>query len=225
MPSRTVENYLKQIYVAELSAGGALVGMGQLAQAMRVTPGTATSMMKTLAESRLAEYEPRSGVRLTEAGRALALAVLRRHRLIELLLVNTLGLGWSEVHDEAEELEHAVSEKVLAAIDRHLGHPKFDPHGDPIPTAAGDVADSPLLRLDAMPAGSRVQIARVSDQDPAFLLFLERRGLVPGTNLTVEAADPIAEAVTLRPDGRDPLTLGSNVAAKIEVRGGGHDEQ
>src|SRR5213078_450583 len=118
----TVENYLKQIYLEQqaLEGGSDLVAMGRLASAMAVTPGTATTMIKALSEANLVNYEPRGGVRLTKAGEQLALHVLRRHRLVELFLVKVLGLDWSEVHDEAEELEHAVSDKVLDRIDALL---------------------------------------------------------------------------------------------------------
>src|SRR5947207_9245964 len=109
--------------------------MGRIAAAMGVVPGTATAMIKTLADSGLVTYEPRGGVRLTRGGEQLALHVVRRHRLVELFLVEHLGLDWSEVHDEAEQLEHAISDKVLARMDAVLGHPSTDPHGDPIPTA------------------------------------------------------------------------------------------
>src|SRR5437764_14428083 len=137
MPSSTVENYLKQIYLEQQHAPQELVAMGRLASAMAVVPGTATTMVKALADSGLVEYEPRGGVRLTRGGEQLALHVLRRHRLVELFLVKVVGLDWSEVHVEAEELEHAISEKVLEKIDALLGHPSVDPHGDPIPSPQG----------------------------------------------------------------------------------------
>src|SRR5215210_7628814 len=121
MASITVENYLKQIYLEQQQAREELVPMGKLASAMRVVPGTATSMVKALADSGLVDYEPRSGARLTPGGEQLALHVLRRHRLLELFLVKALGLDWSEVHAEAEELEHAISDKVLEKIDELLG--------------------------------------------------------------------------------------------------------
>src|SRR3982751_5807253 len=140
MASSTVENYLKQIYLEQQSLGAELVPMGRLATAMTVPPGTATTMIKALAEANLVNYEPRTGVRLTRPGEQLALHVLRRHRLVELFLVKVVGLDWSEVHDEAEELEHAISDKVLDRIDTLLGHPSVDPHGDPIPSAQGKVA-------------------------------------------------------------------------------------
>src|SRR5262249_31767276 len=135
LPSSTVENYLKAIYQgqAALTAGVRLVSMGHVAAALGVTPGTATTMVKALAESGLAEYEPYSGVRLTAAGEKLAGLVLRRHRLVELFLVQVMGMSWAEVHDEAEQLEHVVSERLIERIDDMLGRPTHDPHGDPIP--------------------------------------------------------------------------------------------
>src|SRR4051812_31426609 len=131
MATRTVEDYLKALYAeqqcAHQAGGGELVAMGALAGAMDVAPGTATAMVKTLDEAGLVEYEPRGGVKLSAKGEKLALHVLRRHRLVELFLVEVLGLDWSEVDQEAEELEHAISDKVLARIDEKLGHPQFDP--------------------------------------------------------------------------------------------------
>src|SRR5689334_229607 len=175
MPSSTVEDYLKQIYLEQQSAGaGQLVPMGKLAAAMGVVPGTATSMVKALADSGLVSYEPRGGLRLTRGGEQLALRVLRRHRLVELFLVKVLGLDWSEVHVEAEELEHAISDKVLERIDALLERPSVDPHGDPIPTAKGKVRDTGRKTLADLEPGATVRIARVMDQDPPFLQFLER---------------------------------------------------
>src|SRR5213595_2601503 len=142
LPSSTVENYLKAIYQGQstLPAGIRLVPMGSVASALGVTPGTATTMVKTLAESGLAEYEPYSGVRLTAAGENLAALVLRRHRLVELFLVKVMGMGWAEVHDEAEQLEHVVSDRLIGLMDEMLGRPTHDPHGDPIPSPEGTIA-------------------------------------------------------------------------------------
>src|SRR5438046_7748714 len=165
MASRTVENYLKALYSEQQRAGDELVSMGKLAGAMGVVPGTATTTVKALADSGLVAYEPRGGVRLTRAGEQLALHVLRRHRLIELFLVKVLGLDWSEVHAEAEELEHAVSDKVLEKIDTLLGHPSVDPHGDPIPLANGHVDVSPITSLADCPVIYPLRVARVLDMD------------------------------------------------------------
>ena len=221
MPSTTVENYLKQIYLRQQdhSARSPLAPMGAIAAAMGVTPGTATAMIKTLDEAGLVHYEPRGGVRLTEDGAKLALQILRRHRLIELFLVQTLGLDWSEVHEEAEELEHAISEKVLERIDTLLGHPDTDPHGDPIPPAVGPTR-TPRSDLDDLidcPTGQPLRLRRVLDQEPAFLRFLDRHGLVPGARITVEPRQPAADAVTIRPEDHPPVTIGPAAAGKILV--------
>src|SRR5438045_344343 len=162
MPTSTVEDYLKQIYLEQQSApADELVSLGKLASSMGVVPGTATSMIKALADSGLVNYEPRGGARLTRGGEQLALRVLRRHRLVELFLVKVLGLDWSEVHPEAEELEHAISEKVLERIDALLGRPSVDPHGDPIPSAKGKVSEERLAALPDVNPGVKVRIARI----------------------------------------------------------------
>src|SRR4249920_2811353 len=141
LPSSTVENYLKAIHQGQsaLPRGQRLLPMGQVATALGVTPGTATTMVKALAESGLAEYEPYTGVRLTKAGDKLAVLVLRRHRLVELFLVQVMGMSWDEVHDEAELLEHVVSDRLIDRMDEMLGRPEADPHGDPIPDPQGVV--------------------------------------------------------------------------------------
>jgi DtxR family Mn-dependent transcriptional regulator len=217
MPSSTVENYLKQLYLEQQAAPDTLVPMGKLATLMGVVPGTATSMVKALADSGLVDYEPRGGARLTRGGEQLALHVLRRHRLVELFLVKMLGLDWSEVHAEAEELEHAISDKVLEKIDALLGRPRVDPHGDPIPSAKGKVSESPVASLADCELNRPVRIARVLDQEAPFLHFVNRCGLTPGTSARVERRDASAESVVVKPDRKDPVTLGTAAAAKILV--------
>jgi DtxR family Mn-dependent transcriptional regulator len=222
MASSTVENYLKQIYLEQQAlprgaAAGDLVPMGRLATAMGVTPGTATTMIKALAEANLVAYEPRTGVRLTHPGEQLALHVLRRHRLLELFLVKVLDLDWSEVHEEAEHLEHAISDKVLERIDAYLGHPSVDPHGDPIPTSKGKVTSTRHQSLAECDLHRPVRIARIADQEPAFLQFLHKNGLTPGVALTVETRDPHADSVLLKPAHKSPVSLGTAAAAKIMV--------
>ncbi len=217
MPTSTVENYLKTLYVQQQSQPGEQIAMGKLARAMDVAPGTATAMVKTLSEADLVHYEPRGGVLLTATGENLALHVLRRHRLVELFLVQVLGLDWSEVHEEAEQLEHAISDKVMEELDRLLGHPQVDPHGDPIPTAGGELPPRHLKSLadDALP--DRITVMRITDQDPDFLQYIERAGLTPGTSAVVVRRDHAGDSVTLRPDGGDDITLGGTAAAKILV--------
>jgi len=213
----TVEDYVKQLYLQQQRASEELVPVGQLALAMGVVPGTATTMVKALADSGLVDYAPRTGVRLTRVGEQLALHVLRRHRLVELFLVKVLGLDWSEVHGEAEELEHAISDKVLARIDELLGHPSVDPHGDPIPSARGKVAAGSAVSLVDCEVKKRLRVTRVIDQQPAFLQLVERRGLIPGAMVRVESRDEIAGAVVITPGGAEPVTLGMSAAGKILV--------
>lgn len=219
MPTSTVEDYLKLIYVEEQKTDGR-VAMGRLAAALNVAPGTVTAMMKTLAASELVEYEPYAGVRLTDPGRKLALHVLRRHRLIELFLVQVLKMDWSEVHDEAEHLEHAASDRLIERIDEMLGRPTVDPHGDPIPDPTGELEKRDLSDLASWPAGSRLQVARVGDQDADFLRLAERSGLMPGRYLTVVERDDAADTLVLETEDGKRVSLGMRAAGKIRVSGG-----
>lgn len=219
LPSQTVENYLKTIHLAQAAqAGRALVPMGQLASALGVVPGTATTMVKALSESGLVHYEPYMGVRLTDAGEKLASLVLRRHRLIELFLVKVLGMSWAEVHDEAEQLEHAVSERLIDRIDEMLGRPEVDPHGDPIPNAEGAISRTDYVDLLNAPLDTDLVITRVIDQDAEFLRFIEQRDLMPGSSIVIEARDAMADAVRLRSDADRHTTIGTRAASKVLVR-------
>ena len=218
LPSSTVENYLKAIYSAQRALSeDALVPMGQLATALEVVPGTATTMVKALAESGLVRYEPYAGVRLTPAGDKLAALVLRRHRLIELFLVQVMGLSWADVHDEAEHLEHAVSERLIGRMDEMLGFPSVDPHGDPIPNAEGGVNERAYHSLLECPLGEPLRVARVADQDADFLRFLEQSALMPGQAITVVARDTVADSVAVRGVGERQVVLGARAASKVLV--------
>jgi DtxR family Mn-dependent transcriptional regulator len=217
--SHTVENYLKAIFQAQLAleGGGALVPMGQLATALGVVPGTATTMVKALADSGLAHYEPYVGVKLTPAGEKLAALVLRRHRLIELFLVNVMGMSWTEVHDEAENLEHAVSDRLIDRIDEMLGRPAVDPHGDPIPDPQGAVPTPEYDSLLTCPLATPVTISRVSDQDREFLHFAERHDLRPGDVVRVEERSAAGDSVRLRGRKDRRITIGARAASKVLV--------
>src|SRR5438309_4670272 len=219
LPSSTVENYLKAIYHGQSTLVGAerLVPMGQVAATLGVTPGTATTMVKALAESGLAQYEPYSGVRLTPAGEKLAVLVLRRHRLVELFLVQVMGMSWAEVHDEAEQLEHVVSERLIERIDEMLGRPTRDPHGDPIPTAEGAITPIHHQNLLTCPIGTPLKVTRIADQDPAFLRFIENNGLKPGQSIEVETRDAAADSVKLRGRNGLSMTIGARAASKLLV--------
>jgi DtxR family Mn-dependent transcriptional regulator len=219
VPSSTVENYLKIIYQGQLQlqGGDRLVSMGQVAAGLSVTPGTATTMIKALAESGLVEYEPYSGVRLTSAGAKLAGLVLRRHRLVELFLVQVMGMNWDEVHEEAEQLEHVVSDRLIERIDAMLGRPTHDPHGDPIPTAEGKMAPHEFDSLLTCPVGTPLTVKRISDQDPAFLRFIESHNLKPGEKIEVERRDPAADSVQVRGKNAKTIVIGARAASKLLV--------
>ena len=217
-PSVTVENYLKQICLRQQRSESAeLVPMGGLAEAVGVTPGTATTMVKSLAEAGLVDYAPRAGVKLTTAGRSLAHRVLRRHRLVEQFLVEVLDMDWAEVHDEAEELEHAVSDKLLERIDARLGHPETDPHGSPIPRGNRPLPRDGGSGLDAATPGQSWTVSRIVDHDPAFLRFVEAHGLVPGATVRVVEQSPHAESTTVEAQGFGQVTLGRGAARRVRV--------
>jgi DtxR family Mn-dependent transcriptional regulator len=216
LPSLTIENYLKAIYQICTRNDNLPAATGELAAGLGVSPGSVTSMLKTLAESGLATYIPYEGVRLTESGNALALRVLRRHRLIEQFLVTTLNLAWDEVHEEAENMEHAVSDLLVDRIDEYLGFPATDPHGDPIPRADGTIARSDDQRLVDCKVGSGFRLVRVMDQSPEFLRYLSEVGLPLGAEGTVVSHRHEAGTTTVRVGQRE-TTLARQAAEKLRV--------
>ncbi len=183
-----IEDYLKAIYT--LQQQEAVVTTSMLVEQRGFKPGSVTGMMKKLAEMNLVTHTPYQGVQLTEAGTRIALEVIRHHRLIELYLVEALGYSWDEVHEEAEKLEHHISEKLEARIAAHLGQPDFDPHGDPIPSVEGRLPTSAGTRLADLPVGTVARIVRVRDQHADRLRYLADLGLVPGTTVEVTASAP-----------------------------------
>lgn len=221
MASSTVEDYIKHIYLVSEKSGQNQVAIGHISEALGVVPGTATTMVKALADAGLVEYAPRVGVHLTEHGRKLALHVLRRHRLIEQFLVEFLGFDWSEVHQEAECLEHVVSDLLLDRIDKKLGHPTEDPHGDPIPSAQGELLHGSSECLIACPLDTQLLVARITDQDPDFLQYIAGAGLTLGVSVRVVERSLSAESVRLAVGTTDAsMTLGLGAAAKVLVRAG-----
>ncbi|MGL4460602.1 MAG: metal-dependent transcriptional regulator [Planctomycetia bacterium] len=218
MATLTVENYVKTIYQLTSDAAERPASTGDLARRLGVSPGSVTSMLRTLADSGLAEYQAYEGVRLSDVGKKLALRVLRRHRLVELFLEKTLGLSWDEVHEEAEHLEHAVSDRLIDRIDAFLRFPDRDPHGDPIPRSDGTVQPIAAEPLSEVPAKSTFVVERVVDQSPDFLRYLTRGGLMLGCRAVVVENHPSAGAVVVRTDGSPQTTLGSEQAMKILVR-------
>lgn len=216
MATLTVENYVKAIYQICQEQGGRPAATGQLAAALGVSPGTVTSMLKTLRESGLATYAPYEGVRLSDSGIKLALRVLRRHRIIELFLAKTLQLSWDEVHEEAEHMEHAVSDWLVDRIDEYLGHPAVDPHGDPIPRRDGTMHRDELCTLAQCEVGNRFRLSRVLDQSPEFLRFLTDASLTLGAQGEVTAVRPEAGTLTIRV-AEGETTLGLDAAERILV--------
>ena len=216
MVTLTIENYVKTIYQICLECDGRSAATGHLAAALSVSPGTVTSMLKTLDDSGLAEYRPYEGVRLTASGETLALRVLRRHRLIELFLVQTLGLSWDEVHDEAENMEHAISDFLVDRVDQFLGFPSSDPHGDPIPRADGTVDSVTRQSLVQWQVGQPFQLVRVLDQSPAFLRYLSDSGLQLGATGELASTCPEANVLTVVVGGGE-TTLSCDAAAKLLV--------
>jgi DtxR family Mn-dependent transcriptional regulator len=220
VPSLTVENYVKTIYQITAAQAGQPASTGQIATALDVSPGTVTSMLKTLDAARLATHKPYEGVALSRAGRVLALRMIRRHRLIELFLLRTLDMSWDEVHDEAEHMEHAVSDLLVDRIDAFLGHPEVDPHGDPIPRAEG-LSLEPPVEPAARPLaecgdGQRFRLARVLDQSSEFLRYLTDSGLALGALGAVEKNPDGAGLMRIRLGDR-VLSFAIEAAAKLLV--------
>ena len=220
MPSLTVENYVKTIEQITSSQEGRPATTGQIAAALGVSPGTVTSMLKTLDAARLATHRPYEGVALSRAGRGLALRVIRRHRLIELFLLKTLDMSWDEVHDEAEHMEHAVSDLLVERIDAFLGRPDVDPHGDPIPRAdavsLAEPDDAGTRSLATCRAGAGFRLARVLDQSPEFLRYLTDCGLTLGTVGSVESISADAGLMRIRLGDRG-LAIAIDAARKLIV--------
>jgi DtxR family Mn-dependent transcriptional regulator len=213
--SSAIEDYAKAIYALELRAGDA-VTTNALAERLRVTPGSASGMVKRLAELGLVEHEPYRGVQLTEDGRRVALEVIRHHRLLELYLVQSLGVPWDRVHEEAEVLEHVLSEELEELIAAKLGNPTRDPHGDPIPTRELTIEEEPTQSLQSLQAGATGRFTRVSDSDPEMLRFLADRGISPGDSLEVIDKQPFGGPLFMR-FGDDVHVLGGDLAKAMRV--------
>jgi DtxR family transcriptional regulator, Mn-dependent transcriptional regulator len=215
--SEAVEDYVKAIYSLAARGDGTATTTA-LAARLGVTPGSASAMVKKLADRGLADHARYRGVRLTAEGERLALEVLRHHRLIELFLAEHLDVPWDRVHDEAEALEHVLSEDLEARIAAKLGHPTHDPHGDPIPSADLCVDDGETLALDDLQPGARGRFVRVSDADPALLRYLGDLGVSVGARLEVVDRQPFDGPVTVRLDGHHHVLGGRLVRAmRVEV--------
>lgn len=212
---QAIEDYIKTIYA--LAQDESPVSTSRVAAARRVKPASATSMIQRLARLHLVNYEKHYGVTLTEAGEKLALEVIRHHRLLELYLMEALGFGWDEVHEQADILEHVISEKLEERIAAALNHPEFDPHGDPIPAPDGTMAVMATTALAEVAAGESVRMARVLDDSNSELLrYLADLGLVPGAAFRVVAVAPFLGPLTIEIDGTSQV-IGRNLAEMILV--------
>ena len=214
--SSAIEDYAKSIYSLQERAGGEAVSTNALAERCGVTPASASAMVKKLAERGLAIHEPYHGVRLTPAGERLALEMLRHHRLLELYLAEHLDVPWDRVHEEADALEHVLSEDLEARIAAKLGNPTHDPHGDPIPDRNLVIHEGSTDALDSLPVGTSGHFVRVSDSDPEMLRYLTDLGIGIGEHCTISARQPFDGPITVR-FGEHEHVLGGALARAMRV--------
>jgi len=216
MPSHTTENYLKTLYHLQENRED-LIPLGELSRELELTPGTVTTMVRRFSEKGWIRYVPRKGARLTNEGEKTALKVVRRHRLIELFLVEALGLKWDEVHEEAEILEHALSDRLIEKISDFLGNPEFDPHGAAIPTSGGKLPPQVRVSLSKASPGS-YKIVQVTDHTGPLLKHLKKVGLTPGTLCKLVRTEEIAGLVVLKKENEpNEIHLGLSAASSIWV--------
>lgn len=214
MLSQAVEDYLKTIY--KLQNGSDIVSTSDIARTMSVSSASVTNMVKRLAQMGLVEYESYRGVTVTSTGKKVALEIIRHHRLLELYLREVMGYPWDKVHQEAEHLEHHISEEFEDKLDEMLGFPTHDPHGDPIPTREGEIADSTTDPLANFEPGESVTIQRVSDSDPEMLSYLEKVGLMPGALLEIVGKAPFHGPITILVKGHEHV-VGYRIASNVFV--------
>jgi DtxR family transcriptional regulator, Mn-dependent transcriptional regulator len=214
--SVAIQDYLKEIY--KLQAAGERATTTAIAKRMGVAPSSVTSMLKKLAALGLVEHAPYRGVELSDAGAQIALEVIRHHRLLEQYLAQTLGLGIDAVHDEADRLEHVISEELEARIDEQLGYPTHDPHGDPIPDAGLNVDRTSLRSLDALAPGEQATVRRVPDSDAGLLRYLAELTLVPGRRVTMRRSEPFGGPLTVDVGGSEHA-ISRELAGQIGVSG------
>jgi DtxR family transcriptional regulator, Mn-dependent transcriptional regulator len=215
MGSLTEENYIKSIYGLSQEAGEVFVS--ELAKKLGVKLPTVNSMIKKLAAKKIVAYAPYQGIKLTEKGKKEALAIVRKHRLAELFLVQVMGLGWEEVHEIAEQLEHVDSERFYNRIDELLGHPKSDPHGEPIPDINGRISAQNRISLSDVTQGKSAKITAVGNDEKSFLDHLNSKGIQIGDSITVKRKEAFDGSVTIIMKGKRETMLSHQVAARIWV--------
>jgi DtxR family transcriptional regulator, Mn-dependent transcriptional regulator len=213
--SPAVEDYCKAIFTLE-SRREEPVSTNALAERLGITPGSVSAMLKKLGEQGLITYEPYRGVRLTEEGRRVALEVVRHHRLLELFLAETLEMPWDRVHAEAEVLEHVISEELEELIAAKLGDPRFDPHGDPIPSAELELSERETHALASLEQSAQGTFVRVSDSDPEMLRYLAQQGISPGDGFEVLDRQPFGGPLFVR-FGESEHTIGGRLAEAMRV--------
>jgi DtxR family Mn-dependent transcriptional regulator len=214
--SQTVEDYIKVIYKYQVEEGSPTVSTKDIAEALEISAASVTSMIKRISKMGLAEYKSHQGVKLTEAGKKVALEIIRHHRLLELNLSENMGYSWDEVHDEAEKLEHHISERFEDKIAELLDDPTHDPHGDPIPTKDGIMPELDEWSLAKANIHQAYMIARVKDQDPERLRYLEKEGLLPGARVEVKKREPFDGPVILLVEDHEKV-IGHDLASTIFI--------
>ena len=210
--TRSVEDYLKSVF--HLTSQGGFATTSDIAEMLEVAPPSVSGMMKRLSETGLIEHVPYRGVQLTPQGRRAALQMIRRHRILESYLTSKLGYDWGDVHVEAERLEHAVSEKLIERMAEALGEPRYDPHGAPIPTAAGEIEEAELVTLADARVGAMLVLRQVGDEEPERLRYLAEQGLIPGTRLAVVERQPFNGPTTVR-FGVETRVVGQELAGLL----------
>jgi DtxR family Mn-dependent transcriptional regulator len=216
--TEAVEDYAKALHALAKRSEGP-VTTSALAERLGVSPGSVTAMLKRMGEMGLVEHEPYRGATLTGEGERVALEVIRHHRLLESYLTDVLGMPWDRVHDEAEVLEHYISEELEERIAAALGDPRHDPHGDPIPDRELEVEPEPGVPLAEVESGAAGTLARVSDSDPEMLRFLAERGIRPGARVTVGEREPFGGSVAIEVDGL-PHSIGAELARRMLIAAG-----
>jgi DtxR family Mn-dependent transcriptional regulator len=214
--SFTEENYLKAIYKLQEQTGE-IVANSDLARVLEVHSASVTDMLKKMAAKKLILYEKSKGFKLTEKGKQVAISIIRKHRLWEVFLVEKLKFGWDEVHEIAEQLEHIQSEELINRLDQFLGHPKADPHGDPIPNSNGVFAKSKSRLLSEMKENNQGKFTGVTDHSASFLSYLDKVGLTLGDSIKIKFVEAFDNSYTLQLKGKNELTVSNKVANSLLI--------
>lgn len=216
MHTFTEENYLKAIYKLEEQTEGPVIN-SDLAKALSIHSATVTDMLKKMSQKKLITYEKSKGFKLTDKGQKIAISIIRRHRIWEVFLVNNLGFGWDEVHDMAEQLEHIQSEDLVNRLDKYLGHPKADPHGDPIPNVHGEFAKSKAIPLSNFPVGKQGNFSGVIDHSSSFLSYLNKIELALGDPIRIKSIEEYDNSYTLQLKNEKEIVVSSKFVNSILI--------